>query len=86
MARLGLALLWPGGSRGSAADFEADARVTGTVDNITIVPCTGTAVEDLIDYLLAALDHEGSAVFEIGGRDRVRRALLALAAKLDPFP
>ncbi len=29
------------------------------------------AVEDLIDYLVAALDHEGSAIFEIGGRDRV---------------
>jgi uncharacterized protein YbjT (DUF2867 family) len=32
------------------------------------------AVEDLIDYMLAALDHEGSAVFEIGGRDRVSYA------------
>jgi uncharacterized protein YbjT (DUF2867 family) len=32
------------------------------------------AVEDLIDYLLAALDHEGSAIFEIGGRDRVSYA------------
>jgi uncharacterized protein YbjT (DUF2867 family) len=32
------------------------------------------AVEDLIEYMLAALDHEGSAVFEIGGRDRVSYA------------
>jgi len=29
------------------------------------------AVEDVIDYLVAALDYEGSAVFEIGGQDRV---------------
>jgi uncharacterized protein YbjT (DUF2867 family) len=29
------------------------------------------AIEDVIDYLLAALGHRGSAVFEIGGRDRV---------------
>ncbi|HET6868864.1 MAG TPA: SDR family oxidoreductase [Solirubrobacteraceae bacterium] len=29
------------------------------------------AIEDVIDYLLAALEYEGSAVFEIGGRDRV---------------
>jgi uncharacterized membrane protein len=55
LALIGLALLWPGGSRGSAADFEADARVTGTVDNITIVPCTGTAVEDLIDCRLVSV-------------------------------
>ncbi len=52
---IGLALLWPGSSRGSAADFEADARVSGTVDNITIVPCTGTAVEDLIDCRLVSV-------------------------------
>ena len=52
---IGLALLWPGDSRGSAADFEADARVTGTVDSITIVPCTGTAVEDLIDCRLVSV-------------------------------
>jgi len=32
------------------------------------------AIEDLIDYLLAALDHEGGAIFEIGGRDRVSYA------------
>jgi uncharacterized protein YbjT (DUF2867 family) len=32
------------------------------------------AVEDLIDYLLAALDHKGGAIFEIGGRDRVSYA------------
>jgi uncharacterized protein YbjT (DUF2867 family) len=32
------------------------------------------AVEDLIGYLLAALDHERSAIFEIGGRDRVSYA------------
>ena len=32
------------------------------------------AVEDLVDYLLAALDHEGGAIFEIGGRDRVSYA------------
>jgi uncharacterized protein YbjT (DUF2867 family) len=29
------------------------------------------AIEDLLDYLLAALQFEDSAVFEIGGRDRV---------------
>jgi uncharacterized protein YbjT (DUF2867 family) len=29
------------------------------------------AVEDLVDYLLAALDHQADAIFEIGGRDRV---------------
>jgi hypothetical protein len=29
------------------------------------------AIEDLLDYLLAALDFEGTAIFEIGGRDRV---------------
>jgi uncharacterized protein YbjT (DUF2867 family) len=32
------------------------------------------AVEDLIAYLLAALDYAGGAVFEIGGRDRVSYA------------
>jgi uncharacterized protein YbjT (DUF2867 family) len=32
------------------------------------------AVEDLIAYLLAALDHAGGAIFEIGGRDRVSYA------------
>jgi uncharacterized protein YbjT (DUF2867 family) len=32
------------------------------------------AIEDLVDYLLAALDHESSAIFEIGGRDRVSYA------------
>jgi uncharacterized protein YbjT (DUF2867 family) len=32
------------------------------------------AIEDLLDYLLAALEYEGSAVFEIGGRDRVSYA------------
>ncbi len=29
------------------------------------------AVEDVGDYLAAALDYEGNAVFEIGGKDRV---------------
>jgi uncharacterized protein YbjT (DUF2867 family) len=29
------------------------------------------AIEDLLDYLLAALELRGSALFEIGGRDRV---------------
>ena len=29
------------------------------------------AIEDVVDYLAAALDYEGSAVFEIGGKDRV---------------
>jgi uncharacterized protein YbjT (DUF2867 family) len=32
------------------------------------------AIEDLIDYLLAALDYPDSAVFEIGGSDRVSYA------------
>jgi uncharacterized protein YbjT (DUF2867 family) len=32
------------------------------------------AIEDVIDYLIAALDHQGSAVFEIGGNDRVSYA------------
>jgi uncharacterized protein YbjT (DUF2867 family) len=32
------------------------------------------AIEDLIDYLLAALEFRGSAVFEIGGRDQVSYA------------
>ena len=29
------------------------------------------AIEDVVDYLTAALDYDGSAVFEIGGEDRV---------------
>jgi uncharacterized protein YbjT (DUF2867 family) len=29
------------------------------------------AIEDVVEYLVAALDYEGSAVFEIGGEDRV---------------
>ena len=29
------------------------------------------AIEDVVDYLLAALEHRGSAIFEIGGQDRV---------------
>jgi uncharacterized protein YbjT (DUF2867 family) len=29
------------------------------------------AIEDLVDYLLAALDFDGTSIFEIGGRDRV---------------
>jgi uncharacterized protein YbjT (DUF2867 family) len=29
------------------------------------------AIEDVVDYLVAALEYEGSAVFEIGGEDRV---------------
>ena len=32
------------------------------------------AIEDVVDYLLAALDYEGSAIFEIGGEDRVSYA------------
>jgi uncharacterized protein YbjT (DUF2867 family) len=32
------------------------------------------AVEDVLDYLLLALDYEGSAIFEIGGNDRVSYA------------
>ena len=32
------------------------------------------AIEDVIDYLLAALQYEGGAVFEIGGQDRVSYA------------
>ncbi|MBV9046817.1 MAG: DUF2867 domain-containing protein [Solirubrobacterales bacterium] len=32
------------------------------------------AIEDVVDYLVAALDYEGAAVFEIGGRDRVTYA------------
>lgn len=32
------------------------------------------AIEDVLDYLLAALDYRGSAVFEIGGEDRVSYA------------
>lgn len=55
MALVGLALLWPGDSRGSASEFEADSRVTGTVVNISIVPCTGTAVGDLIDCRLISV-------------------------------
>jgi uncharacterized protein YbjT (DUF2867 family) len=29
------------------------------------------AIDDLVDYLLAALDIDGTSIFEIGGRDRV---------------
>lgn len=32
------------------------------------------AIEDLVEYLVAALDYEGSAVFEVGGKDRVTYA------------
>jgi uncharacterized protein YbjT (DUF2867 family) len=32
------------------------------------------AIEDVIDYLVAALDYKGSAIFEIGGGDRVSYA------------
>jgi Protein of unknown function (DUF2867) len=32
------------------------------------------AIEDVIDYLLAALEYQGSAIFEIGGEDRVSYA------------
>jgi uncharacterized protein YbjT (DUF2867 family) len=32
------------------------------------------AIEDVVDYLVAALDYEGTAVFEIGGQDRVTYA------------
>lgn len=32
------------------------------------------AIEDVIDYLMAALGYEGSAIFEIGGHDRVSYA------------
>jgi uncharacterized protein YbjT (DUF2867 family) len=32
------------------------------------------AIEDVIDYLIAALDYQGSAIFEIGGADRVSYA------------
>ncbi len=32
------------------------------------------AIEDVVDYLVAALDYAGCAVFEIGGRDRVTYA------------
>ena len=32
------------------------------------------AIEDVVDYLVAALDHAGTAVFEIGGQDRVTYA------------
>jgi uncharacterized protein YbjT (DUF2867 family) len=29
------------------------------------------AIEDILDYLVAALDYEGAGVFEVGGQDRV---------------
>jgi uncharacterized protein YbjT (DUF2867 family) len=32
------------------------------------------AIEDLVEYLLAALEYPGGAIFEIGGRDRVSYA------------
>jgi uncharacterized protein YbjT (DUF2867 family) len=32
------------------------------------------AIEDLIDYLVAALEHDAGAIFEIGGQDRVSYA------------
>ena len=32
------------------------------------------AIEDVIDYLLGALNYDGSAIFEIGGQDRVSYA------------
>jgi hypothetical protein len=35
------------------------------------------AIEDVVDYLVAALDYAGSAVFEIGGKDRVTYAEIA---------
>ncbi len=32
------------------------------------------AIEDVVDYLVAALDYKGNAIFEIGGEDRVTYA------------
>lgn len=34
------------------------------------------AIEDVVEYLVAALDYQGSAVFEIGGENRVTYAEL----------
>ena len=51
---VGLALLWPG-EQAATTSFDADARVTGTVDGIAIIPCTGTAAEDLISCRLVSV-------------------------------
>jgi uncharacterized membrane protein len=51
---VGVLLLWPG-EQSRTADYEADVRVTGTVDSISVVPCTGTAVEDLISCRLVSV-------------------------------
>jgi hypothetical protein len=37
-------------------------------------PAQPVAIEDVVEYLVAALDYQGSGVFEIGGADRVTYA------------
>lgn len=44
---LGLVVLWP--SHGSGSDAPAQRTVHGSVVAIAIAPCTGTAVEDLVE-------------------------------------
>ena len=47
LALLGVVLLWPG-DRGQSA-IPDEPRVDGQVESVTIQPCSGTSVEDLVD-------------------------------------
>ena len=47
LALVGLVLLWPGAS--GSSDFLSDPTVEGRVVATSVGPCTGTAVEDLVE-------------------------------------
>ncbi len=47
VAVIGLLVLWPSGSSGSG--YAADPTVNGFVEAVVVEPCTGTAVEDLVE-------------------------------------
>jgi uncharacterized membrane protein len=51
---VGLVLLWPG-DRGAGVDYATDVRVAGTVVEVAIVPCAGTAVSDLVSCRLVSV-------------------------------
>ena len=62
-----------------SASFETVRALVESLPVVVTPGCVETAaqpiaIEDVVDYLLAALQYESSAIFEIGGRDRVSYA------------
>ncbi|HAP77683.1 MAG TPA: YibE/F [Acidimicrobiaceae bacterium] len=78
IAVVGLVLLWPGDR--AASPFRDEPRADGQVESVTIQPCTGTSVEDLVECrALTVLITSGDTA---GDRTVLEQAVTATEGRL----